>query len=70
MEARDNGQWFKQQLVELGLTQASFGRLMVAHGDDRTIETIDRAIRRMANGTARVSGEMRVVLELLRRTKS
>ena len=58
MEATDDATWFRQELVELGHIQASFARLMIALGDDRLIETIDRAVRRLANGFVRASGEM------------
>lgn len=42
-------------------------RLMKREGDDRQSETIARHMRRMATGEARVSGEMRVILTMMRR---
>lgn len=69
MEATDDAKWFRKQLIEIGHTQASFARLMVELGDDRLIETIDRAIRRLANGSVRASGEMRALLGALRQQK-
>lgn len=66
MEA-DDAAWFKNQIKALGHTQASFARLMQSLGDDRQIESIDRAIRRLANGSVRASGEMRALLGALRR---
>lgn len=65
MQATDDATWFREQLVELGHTQASFARLMVELGDDRSIETIDRAVRRLANGSVRASGEMRALIGAL-----
>ena len=56
-------------LEELGETQASLARVMQKHGDDRTFETIQRNLRRMASGEARVSGEMRVLLNFTLRGK-
>ena len=61
--------WFREALVELGETQASMARLMKHKGDDRQPETIARHMRRMATGEARVSGEMRVIIAMMRRSK-
>jgi hypothetical protein len=66
----ESAEWFKTMLVELGETQASMARLMKRKGDDRQPATIERHIRRMANGEARVSGEMRVILTMMKRAKS
>lgn len=60
----ETGTWFKARLEEIGINQASLARLMISLGDDRTIETIERMLRRMASGEARVSGEMRSLLGL------
>ena len=65
----ESAAWFKGTLAELGETQASMARLMLRNGDDRAPATVERHIRRMANGEARVSGEMRVVLTMLSRGK-
>lgn len=56
-------------LEELGETQASMARLMKRKGDDRQPATIERHMRRMACGEARVSGEMRVILSMMLRAK-
>lgn len=56
-------------LAGLGETQASMARLMLRNGDDRLPETVARNNRRIANGNARLSGEMRVVLTMLKRGK-
>jgi hypothetical protein len=45
-------------------------RLMHRKGDDRQPATILRTIQRMATGEARVSGEMRVILTMMRRAKN
>ena len=61
--------WFREALAELGETQASMARLMKHKGDDRQPETIARHMRRMATGEARVSGEMRVIIAMMTRSK-
>ncbi len=66
----ESAAWLRARLVELDLTQSSLARQMVSLGDDRDLDTILRALRRMASGEARVSGEMRVILALLGRTTS
>ncbi len=58
---------FRAALDEIGESQAGLVRLMIGHGDDRSPETIRRHLQRMASGEARLSGEMRVVLDFLRR---
>ncbi len=58
--------WFRAELRALGQTQTGLARWMKEHGDDRLPATILRNVQRMANGEARVSGEMRVILALLR----
>jgi hypothetical protein len=57
--------WFKAQLEELGQTQSGFARWLEKRGDDRKPGTILRHVQRMANGEARVSGEMRVILNMM-----
>lgn len=57
--------WFREALVVVGHTQASFARWMKEHGDIRPVNTVARSIRRMANGDARVSAEIRVILRLM-----
>jgi hypothetical protein len=65
----ESAAWFRATLEALGETQASMARLMKRKGDDRQPETIARHMRRMANGDARVSGEMRVILTMMLRAK-
>jgi len=60
---------FREALAELGLTQRQLAVRMMAIGDRRKFDAILRAIQRMAAGEARVSGEMQVVLALLRRER-
>ena len=66
-EQAEGAAFFRAALRELGETQSSLARLMKKHGDDRQPATILRNIQRMANGEARVSGEMRVLLNFLLR---
>jgi hypothetical protein len=65
----ESAAWFREALAEIGETQASMARLMKRKGDDRQPETIARHMRRMATGEARVSGEMRVILTMMRRVR-
>lgn len=65
----DSAAWFRAALEEIGETQSSLVRLMVRNGDDRKPPTILRHIQRMALGEARVSGEMRVILTMLKRSR-
>ena len=64
----ESAAWFKEQLQDLGLGQSALAKLMIEHGDDRKFETVLRWINRMASGEARVSGEMRVTLDLLKKS--
>jgi hypothetical protein len=57
-------------LAEIGETPASLARLMHRKGDDRKPDTIVRTIRQMASGEASVSGEMRVILTMMKRAKA
>jgi hypothetical protein len=68
-EVRDQAAWFRQALEELGETQASFARWLLENGDERPPVTVARAVRRYATGEAKVSGEMRVLLHMLRKAK-
>ena len=65
----ESAAWFRAALLDIEQTQASMARLMKRKGDDRKLPTIERHMRRMANGEARVSGEMRVVLTMMRAGK-
>lgn len=57
--------WFRDQLAALGQTQSGFAKWLKRRGDDRKPETILRHVQRMANGEARVSGEMRVIINMM-----
>jgi hypothetical protein len=59
--------WFRAELEALGQTQTGFAKWMQRRGDDRKPATILRHIQRMATGEARVSGEMRVILSMMRK---
>jgi hypothetical protein len=62
----ESAAWFRAMLEEPGETQSSLARLMQRKGDDRQPATIPRRIQRMANGEARVWGEMRVILTIMK----
>ena len=61
---------FRLDIEALGLSQRALASKMKALGDPRTFDTILRGIQRMATGDARVSGEMQVIMTLLRRERS
>lgn len=64
-----DAEWFRSELVRsFGQhgTQTCFARFMVLAGDTRTYETILRSINNTATGRNRVSGEMLVILALMR----
>lgn len=65
----ESAAWFREKLSSLGLGQSALARLMLASGDDRQMNTILRTLSRMANGEARVSGEMRALLGLLEKAR-
>jgi hypothetical protein len=65
----ESAAWFRAALEELEQTQSSFARLLKRKGDDRQPETIPRNIQRMAEGDARVPGEMRVIIAMMRAGK-
>ena len=58
--------WFREQLEALGIGNSALARAMIENGDDRQFDTIVRGLRRMATGEARVSGEMRTLLTMMR----
>jgi hypothetical protein len=66
----ESAAWFRAQLAELGQTQTSFAKWLEKRGDDRKPATILRHVQRMANGEARVSGEMRVILSMMQAGKT
>lgn len=57
---------FRMALTELGFTIGGFVKFMIRHGDCRPASNIKRRVRRMAAGEVRVSGEMQVILGMLR----
>ena len=61
----ESAEWFRDRLRALGQSQTGLARLLTSLGDDRQPGTILRSVQRMANGEARVSGEMRALLTLL-----
>jgi hypothetical protein len=61
---------FRQALVEFNETQRSFAGRMIALGDRRKFEAVLRSIQRMASGEAKVSGEMQVIMTLLKRERA
>ena len=65
-----NSERLRAQLEDLGFSQTGFAGLMTALGDNREIKTILRSIQRMASGDARLSGEMQVILTLLKREEA
>jgi hypothetical protein len=62
----ESAAWFRAELEALGMTQSGLAKWLEKRGDDRKPATILRHVQRMANGEARVSGEMRVILSMMR----
>lgn len=62
----ESAAWFREQLEALGIGNSALARAMIENGDDRQFDTIVRGLRRMATGEARVSGEMRALLTIMR----
>jgi hypothetical protein len=60
---------FTAALEDLGFTQASFCRFLMDHGDPRKLPALQRQIGRFSRGERSVSGEMWVLLGLLKRQK-
>lgn len=60
---------FRVFLAEIGETQSGFARTLKRLGDDRADATILRHVQRMATGEARISGEMRVIMSILRHSR-
>ena len=65
----ESAAWCRAKMLSLGETQAGLARLMIECGDDRKFDTITRSMGRMANGSARVSGEMRALLGTLEQVR-
>jgi hypothetical protein len=57
---------FTAALDELGFSQASFVRFLLDNGDPRKLAALQRQIGRFARGERSVSGEMWVLLKVLR----
>jgi hypothetical protein len=62
----ESAAWFRAELEALGQTKHGFAKWMKRRGDDRPPANILRHVQRMASGEARVSGEMRVILSMMR----
>jgi hypothetical protein len=56
---------FKRALAGLRIGHGALSTIMKRLGDDRPRQNIRRNLRRMAAGEARVSGEMRALLNVL-----
>jgi hypothetical protein len=65
----DSANEFRAFLAEIGETQSSFAKTLKRIGDDRSPGTILRHIQRMATGEARISGEMRVIMAIMRNSR-
>jgi hypothetical protein len=63
----ESAAWFRAELEALGQTQAGFAKWMKRRRDDRPLANIERHIQRMVSGQNRVSGEMRVILNMMRK---
>lgn len=68
--ANDDASQLRGELDGLGFSQSRFAGLLTALGDRREIKTVLRSIQRMATGDARLSGEMQVILTLLKREEA
>lgn len=66
----DDATELRTGLDQLGFSQSRFAGLLTALGDRREIKTVLRSIQRMATGDARLSGEMQVILTLLKREEA
>jgi hypothetical protein len=62
----DTGPEFVAFLAEIGQTKHGFARTLKRLGDTRIKDNIERHIQRIANGQARISGEMRVIMSIMR----
>ncbi|HEX7760353.1 MAG TPA: hypothetical protein VF459_12675 [Caulobacteraceae bacterium] len=60
---------FRDGVVEFAGGAAQMAAVMIEHGDDRKAEAVTRSIQRMMAGDVRVSGEMLVVLNLIRQAE-
>ncbi len=64
-----DAEFFRESLEELGLSTPDFARLLKEHGDHRSHPTLIRFLGRLRRGEVGVSGEMRALLGLLRKSK-
>jgi hypothetical protein len=69
VEPEDAAQ-LRDSLDALSLNQTNLAQLMTELGDAREMKTILRSIQRMAGREAKLSGEMQVILTLLKREQS
>ena len=60
---------FRAFLAEIGETQGSFMRTLIRLGDHRPKETITKSIQRMCAGSNKISGEMRVIMQVFRNSR-
>ena len=65
MEKQEDLVAFQQGLAELYRTPAELAAQMRGWGDHRSAATIVRSIHRMASGETALSGEMRVIINML-----
>ncbi len=66
----EDAELLRESLDELSLNQTNLAQLMTELGDAREMKTILRSIQRMAGRDAKLSGEMQVILTLLKREQS
>jgi type VI protein secretion system component VasK len=59
---------FRAFLKEIGQTQCGFARTLKRTGDTRKKDAIQRHLSRIMLGNARISGEMRVIMTIFRRS--
>ncbi len=60
---------FRAFLAECGFTIKQFARLLRRLGDPRDKATVDRYVASLASGEFRVSGEMHVVMGVIRNSR-
>jgi len=60
---------FRAFLAEIGETQGSFVRTLLRLGDHRPKETVTKSIQRMCAGSNKISGEMRVLMQVFRNSR-
>ena len=65
----DDAAWFKARLQEPGFTQRTFSRFMMRRGDLRPRPSILRSMQRMSSGHAWPPGEIRVLLNVMLRSR-